>query len=243
MKTTPALNWKREPKDARDFRFAHSAMGVVTPNAMSNRPLMSPPKNQSTLGCCVGEGSTSAVEYTHRQWGDDPNFIGSELYCYWNARTDKNNDTGGYVRDSVKAMSKVGIASEQLWPFDVKKFRLRPPPASYADGSKRLISQYQRLSSLDEIIQALAQHHVVVGGFDCYKGIFACRGNKPVPIPGMLERSVGGHCVCFCGYNKALEIVEFKNSWGSSWGDGGYGYLPFWYFQRGHVDDCWVLIK
>ncbi len=236
------MNWKREPKDERDFKFAHALAAVPIPNAMTNRKFMSPPKNQLSIGACVGEGSTSAFEYTERQWGTDMSFIGSELFCYYNARTDKAHDTGGYVRDSIKAMARLGVAREDLWPFVPRSFATRPPAAAYTDASTRTITQYQRLSGLDDVLQALAQHHVVIGGFDAYQGVFGAKGGV-VPQPGFLERSVGGHCVCFCGYNKRLGIVEFKNSWGSRWGDGGYGYLPFWYFQHGHVDDLWSLTK
>ena len=35
----------------------------------------------------------------------------------------------------------------------------------------------------------------------------------------------------------------FRNSWGPSWGDKGYGWLPYEYVLRGLAIDWWVLLE
>ena len=34
-----------------------------------------------------------------------------------------------------------------------------------------------------------------------------------------------------------------RNSWGSAWGDGGYGWLPYEYVLQGQAVDWWSLIQ
>ena len=34
-----------------------------------------------------------------------------------------------------------------------------------------------------------------------------------------------------------------KNSWGTGWGDAGYGWLPYEYVLRGQAVDWWSLIQ
>jgi C1A family cysteine protease len=34
-----------------------------------------------------------------------------------------------------------------------------------------------------------------------------------------------------------------RNSWGTGWGEAGYGWLPYEYINSGLAQDFWVLIK
>lgn len=42
----------------------------------------------------------------------------------------------------------------------------------------------------------------------------------------------GGHAIVLTGYDLEKKVFFFKNSWGSSWGDSGYGTIAFDYINR-----------
>jgi len=75
----------------------------------------------------------------------------------------------------------------------------------------------------------------------------------PYPSPG--EKRHGGHAVLAVGYDNAIKIKNaedgretkgallIKNSWGTSWGDRGYGWLPYEYVLNGLAVDWWSLLK
>jgi len=55
-------------------------------------------------------------------------------------------------------------------------------------------------------------------------GVLSCSGSS---------RGVGGHAYSIQGYDDAKQVWVIKNSWGASWGDSGYGYLPYNCFKLG----------
>jgi len=68
--------------------------------------------------------------------------------------------------------------------------------------------------------------------------------NRPkggiIPLP--LSASTvfrGNHAIEICGCDDTNRRFCFVNSWGSSWGDNGYGYLPYSYL-RFYMIEAWI---
>ncbi len=91
-------------------------------------------------------------------------------------------------------------------------------------------------------------------GFTVYQSIWSATGGK-IPFPGAGDKIAGGHAVMAVGYDDGVSIPHssgskktkgaflIRNSWGTSWGDKGYGWLPYEYVLRGLAVNWWVLIK
>jgi len=48
-----------------------------------------------------------------------------------------------------------------------------------------------------------------------------------VPAPGGANPIVGGHAMVVIGYDDDYQRFLIENSWGSAWGDGGFGGMPY----------------
>lgn len=78
-----------------------------------------------------------------------------------------------------------------------------------------------------------------MSGFTVYSSINNVGSDGVVPMPG--GTVVGGHAVLLTGYDDSRQLFKFKNSWGSSWGNRGYGYLPYRYYLTGQMRDNWSI--
>jgi C1A family cysteine protease len=53
---------------------------------------------------------------------------------------------------------------------------------------------------------------------------------------------LGGHAVLGVGYDDAKQMFLFRNSWGATWGQGGYGFIPHAYLVDSNLsDDFWTI--
>lgn len=69
------------------------------------------------------------------------------------------------------------------------------------------------------------------------------KGIINMPSNSAISRPLGGHAILFVGYNDNTRMLKFRNSYGSGWGDRGYGYLPYDYVTHpaNIADDFWIL--
>ena len=59
-----------------------------------------------------------------------------------------------------------------------------------------------------------------------------------VADPSNPEYCYGGHAVCCVGYNEEKQLLKFKNSWSTDWGQNGYGYISYDYAKE-YLWDAW----
>jgi len=145
----------------------------------------------------------------------------------------------------MRVLRKLGAPPEDDWPYDIAKFRDRPPQLTMDDAADYRIASYHRIHNVIEIKQALVLNRPVVIGiaiFESFESLDVARSGA-VPIPNQdRERYLGGHAVCVVGYNDDTQRFLLKNSWSTAWGMKGYFTLPFGFFRPhlGLVSDMWV---
>jgi GNAT superfamily N-acetyltransferase len=101
------------------------------------------------------------------------------------------------------------------------------------------IPYYQKITCSLECKLALPVHWGVTAGVELTKQWYdAPHGN--IEIPSEDDEIIGTHAVTIVGYNDAKGRFKFSNSWGTAWGDEGYGSLPYEALDS-RPFDAWVV--
>ncbi len=228
--------------DWRDRYYDYANSDIK--ESVDMRSMASGVQSQKDLGSCTAQAIVAAYELLLKR--ERPNeFVDlSPLFVYYNARYEEgtiNEDAGAYIRDALKAVDHYGICTESIWPYDINKFTIKPPPEAYNNAKKYRIKKYKRLSHLDSILEALSKSHPVIAGIIVYSGFENITGDNPVlPMPTDTEQELGAHAILLVGYDLARRQILAQNSFGSSWGQGGYFWIPFDYLGQ-DLTDAWTI--
>jgi C1A family cysteine protease len=239
--------------------------GMEVPARVDFRNECTPVEDQGTLGSCTAQAVTGLIEY-YEKMAHGRHIDGSRLFLYKTTRNLLNwtGDTGAYLRSTMAALALFGIPPEEYWKYDVKEFDKEPTAFLYSFGQNYQALQYYRLDNngtgtpelLKKIKARLSHQMPMVFGFTVYNSIEQAGENGRIPVPCPGDRVAGGHAVMAVGYDDNVEIrnasceevtakgaLVIRNSWGTGWGEKGYGYLPYEYVLRGLAVDWWSLIK
>ena len=238
-----SLIWKADKVDTRDYKYQITSK--ASPNIVDLRSYCSPIENQGSLGSCTGQAIAGAIELINKRSGKPTDV--SRLFIYYYERLllgTVNYDSGAYIRDGIKATNHYGVSLESLWPHDISKFKLEPINEAKTDALNRKVTRYERVTNFNGCIDALTNGYPVIIGFHVYSSFMSASvartGNMPYPNTKR-EKLLGGHAVLLVGYNKTKKVFIVRNSWGESWGDKGYFYMPFDIVKPNMSSDYWII--
>lgn len=263
----PVLTYFKDAKDKRDYRYKVSKvlgekvlkkLRTLRANkvvAMDYRDYMSPVKDQGNLGSCVGFAVTALKEFqenveyaTEQKDGnsykrEDAIYDLSEQWTYWNAKKIDPwgpSIEGTSIRYALKVLNKIGCPPEEGWKYTDSKINIGEPESwAHMIARWNTIESYWRIPNLKTLISALRNTGPVVIGVGCYEEIFSPEKDGFVPMPKNPAYCYGGHAILACGYNAKKKRILFKNSWGTGWGDKGYGWFHYNYIQK-YCWDAWA---
>ena len=242
--TIPKYHWTRDKVDKRDYLYAPTIAKIST--YVDLRPYCSSIEDQGRLGSCTGNAIAGAIELLMKRNNKFADI--SRLFIYYYERLLENTvnyDSGAYIRDGIKACYTYGAATENLWPYDISKFRNRPNIDAVNDAKKRKVKLYERVTDFNGVINAIDNGYPVTIGFDVYSSFDSPTVARTgiMPYPNLKkEKLLGGHAVLIVGYNKNNDTFIVRNSWGKYWGDNGYFYMPFQVIKNNTMSgDFWVI--
>lgn len=241
-----SYGWIPGLADQRDVPFENKL--IKLPSKVSMRSGMPPVYDQGQLGSCTANALSAQLDFMRNKQGEK--FIHpSRLFIYYNERVMEGtttSDAGAMGRHGIKSLQKQGVCPESEWPYIVSTFTAKPSIRCYEDAIKFEALTYKRVSRvIEDIKAALLQELPISFGFTVYESFesdaVAKTGVMPMPKPD--EAVLGGHETLIVGFDDSKHAVEVRNSWGSSWGDKGYFWMPYQYLVSKLCSDFWVIDK
>ncbi len=180
-------------------------------------------------------------------------------------------DPGVYLRQMMGCLVLIGVPPETYFKYldtSIKndpRLSEAPDAFCYSIAHDMQAVRYVRLDPLGDkpkdvlnrIRMFLAAGFGSSIGFPLYMSAleYATKsGDLPMPKPG--EDAVGSHAVLLVGFDndrviqgsekgckKSTGAFLIKNSWDTTWGDKGYGWLPYDYLLDGLAHDVWTLMQ
>jgi C1A family cysteine protease len=160
-----------------------------------------------------------------------PNMIlPSRLFLYYKERVVDSSgslsDSGASAADGLNALIQYGVCSEKCWPYIPSNCNVRPPALCDGEADSNKVHQIGVLDMgnpnlVDSMINTLASGIPIMLGIQIYTNFQENRdGNVGMPS----GKYLGGHEILVIGYTS--QIFLCINSWGSSWGNGGFCTIP-----------------
>lgn len=239
-----------------------ATMGL--PTSVDLRIWCSPIEHQGLLGSCTANAGVALVEYYERR-AFGKHIDASRLFLYKATRNllHWTGDTGAFTRSTMAAMVLFGVPPEEYWPYVIANFDNEPTAFCYAFAQAYQAIKYVRLDPPTlpkDMLLARIKTNLAAGlpsmfGFTVFSSIEQASRDGKIPYPCPRERILGGHAVVVVGYNDDKKITNIicgkettgvllvRNSWGTGWGNEGYGWLPYEYVLKALAIDWWTLLK
>ena len=258
------LGWQPDLPDPRDWTLQlEEVLELLEPLSPADslpdrvdwREYCAPVANQGELPTSAAHACVGLLQYFEKR-ALGRSLEPSRLFVHMATQRllKQRADCSGQLRATWKAIARVGVPSEQDWPYEPSRLKAEPDGFTFATAQRLESLNYVRLDarsqSGDQTLSIVRS--MLAAGFPSVLGfpVFDSISREPeISFPTVFDQTKGGHAVVAVGYDNRRRFRSHKgallvrNSWGEEWGDGGYGWLPYQYVREQLAVDFWTLLR
>lgn len=226
------------PRLGSEFRIAATPLAAIDWGTPFRVPANLPQRNQDGSLSCTAQATAYYVQALNQiEHGHQEVYSARHIYSQVFAP-----GGGAYIWAAMRVPIIQGAAAASSVPDgNSSELIMTDRSDNYKAVMEAKTDKYAALPrgnlGINYYAQIIRDYHGFVTGFNGWNGMFSSDGTVL-----NWSKKEWGHAVYVCGYeiHKGQKCLVFKNSWGSGWGDGGYGYLPEEFVNSGMVYDAHV---
>lgn len=189
------------------------------------------PGNQGEQASCVGwalaygiKTYQEAVELQRPPTSDDHIFSPAFIY---NQINDWGCFGGSSIEDALNLMQNRGVATLSDFPYDEDDCEKEPTSDIKQSASNYTISGWKRVEFFNEGMMKtlLVSGQPIVIGMQTDAWFHKLEAGEVYRVAS--NRRGGGHALVVVGYDDRRGAYKVYNSWGTDWGDGGFGWMAY----------------
>jgi len=238
------------------FKKQFGQFSLSTASAPAVLSLTTPAvRDQGQIGSCTAFCGSEAYEILYNyKFGAFP-AVRSPAFLYYEERVNILHqrigaDNGANMVNIDQALTTYGICNETLMPYPSSNkstaYKTPPTSAAISDALGYKITNYALINTGDTaaVKNCIRNHIPVMMGFNVYdktstyqyfEGLNTTNYTyNPLTSGGALASGVvllGGHATPIIGYDDTRQAFLVQNSWGTSWGNHGFYYMPYSVFS------------
>ncbi|GEM_PF-194191 len=246
---TSNVNVLPDRVDLRDWPYQPHLRPL--PDELVNLDLVPEILDQGREGACTGFALSAVINYLlsnrslRRRTSPFMLYEMARKYDEWPGEEYE----GSSARGAMKGWLAHGVCERNHWPVsgmyqltpDIAKNAMRTPGGAYYRVDHRNIRDMHAALLETGILFATLMVHEGWNDPQMMTTLtYFSNGNKltrDIRVIARVGRATGGHAVAIVGYTKNGFIIQ--NSWGESWGSGGFALLPYEDYLL-HAMDVWV---
>jgi hypothetical protein len=191
------------------------------------------PGDQGQQSSCTAWATAYAMrsyyEGKRRNWNfSSPGQIISPAYIYNKLHDFRGNcDTGTAISEALGVLKTDGAPTLSAYPYAENDCSRPPNPELVRIGSEFRISGWSAVDNkkLDDAKGQLYRGNPVVFGMDVSDQFENLTGREIYDDTS--SPRTGGHAMVLVGYSERRQAFKVMNSWGTEWGDGGFGWVSY----------------
>jgi len=201
------------------------------------------PRSQGKQGSCTSWAmayyKTYLEGYRRSENRDGEDRIVSPAFIF-NQIGNQKTCAGSSFYNAFKLLQTTGVVSMRDFPYDPSDCRRQPNDQLKQIASSWKLRNWRQVDFKNQealrTFLASGQPMVISVKADKY---FDEHRNTDSVIDTLTDVNVGNHAIVLVGYSESRQAFRILNSWGTDWGDKGYGWISYRLFPV-TVNEAWI---